>query len=127
MKYKQVSKHDFSTPGNEATVFEKTSRLGEGKDPSCVYLPVTVVTLDCPGRGGDQDLRMEMEMKIGRSWDCWGVCLRALTCVCVVGGATVEQPGFLGELEANCREERSMGKGKSIPRGAGNLQGRFQV
>lgn len=43
MKPKRVNKQDFATPGSEATVFEKTSRLDEGKAPSCVYVPVTVI------------------------------------------------------------------------------------
>lgn len=43
MKCKRVNKSDFSTPGNEATVFEKTSLLGEGKAPGCVSLPDTVI------------------------------------------------------------------------------------
>lgn len=43
MKCKRVNKPGFSTPGNEATVFEKTSLLGGGKAPSYVSLPDTII------------------------------------------------------------------------------------
>lgn len=46
VKYKRVNKRDFSTPGNEATVFGKTFRLdGVQGSKLCVYVPVTVILL----------------------------------------------------------------------------------
>lgn len=81
MKCKRVNKPGFSTPGSEATVFEKISFLGEGKAPSCVSLPDTVIlVLACPGRGGDQDLRMEMEMKIVSQDGWWRESAEGLQC-----------------------------------------------
>lgn len=81
MKYKRVNKYDFSTPGSESTVFETTSRLDEGKVPSCVYVPATVILVlenssakeaSLSGKGWDKDLGMEMEMKTGRAPELLG-------------------------------------------------------
>lgn len=81
VKYKRVNKYGFSTPGSEATVFEKTSRLDEGKAPTCVCVPATVILVlenssakeaSLSGKGWDKDLRMEMEMKIGRAPELMG-------------------------------------------------------
>lgn len=102
MKYKRVNKYDFSTPGSEATVFETTSRLDEGKVPSCVYVPATVILVlenssakeaSLSGKGWDKDLGMEMEMKTGRAPELLGRGQGGEGCC----GA----PGFLGELEAD--------------------------
>lgn len=105
VKYKRVNKYGFSTPGSEATVFEKTSRLDEGKAPSCVYVPATVILVlenssakeaSLSGKGWDKDLRMEMEMKIGRPPELLGVGWGSRG-----GEGCCGAPGVLGELEAD--------------------------
>lgn len=121
----RVNKSDFSTPGSEATVFETTSRLDEGKVPSCVYVPVTVILVlenssakeaGLSGKGWDKDLGMETEMKTGRAPELLGKGAG------VEKAAVEHQASWENWRPTTYREALSIG----VPGNSGDLQGRVQ-